>query len=407
MPGKNLGSILANMATEKEQDGSISGVVKRLRKVQLLDQFAKRLKQLASQAQDAVQIDSAMNSSSVMVAVRLRPFLKHDKTYATRESCLQIIKGNEINIEDTREVAGVKQKLHKFKFDVFLPEQVTQKRVYVATAKRILVKVLRGYNGTIFAYGQTGSGKTHTMLGDESDRGIIPRVGNDLMAEVERSLGKTAFNISASFVEIYREKICDLLADVDDTQMAGNGVNALAATLKAAAKFKAKRAAAAAAAAGSGSRGGGHSGGHGGDHHGRKASLKPKTKIKGGDGWDAHNKPKKKGQDLKVRENKDGVEIVGVTMHKVKKAKDITYLLDLGNNSRHVASHNLNARSSRSHVVFTLYIEQNKLSGEGGAVRGWGGRARTGGRRSERGVSWSSCPTCAAPASAPCPPSAR
>ncbi len=27
----------------------------------------------------------------------------------------------------------------------------------------------------IFAYGQTGSGKTYTMLGDESNRGIIPR----------------------------------------------------------------------------------------------------------------------------------------------------------------------------------------------------------------------------------------
>lgn len=27
----------------------------------------------------------------------------------------------------------------------------------------------------IFAYGQTGSGKTYTMLGNEEQRGIIPR----------------------------------------------------------------------------------------------------------------------------------------------------------------------------------------------------------------------------------------
>ena len=42
MPPKKLGTILANMASGNEQDGSIAGVVKRLRKVQLLDQFAKR-----------------------------------------------------------------------------------------------------------------------------------------------------------------------------------------------------------------------------------------------------------------------------------------------------------------------------------------------------------------------------
>jgi len=28
--------------------------------------------------------------------------------------------------------------------------------------------------GTVFAYGQTSSGKTHTMMGGESDAGVIP-----------------------------------------------------------------------------------------------------------------------------------------------------------------------------------------------------------------------------------------
>merc|ERR1711865_1352443 len=135
-----------------------------------------------------------MNSSSILVAVRLRPFLKHDQTYDTKETCL--------TIEDIRvqEEGHRESEIHNFKFDVFLPKTVTQQRVYVATAKRILVKVLKGYNGTIFTYGQTGSGKTHTMLGDESDPGIIPRVGKDLMREIERMRGKTAFKVTASFV---------------------------------------------------------------------------------------------------------------------------------------------------------------------------------------------------------------
>jgi kinesin family protein 5 len=118
---------------------------------------------------------------------------------------------------------------------------VTQQRVYVATAKRILVKVLKGYNGTIFTYGQTGSGKTHTMLGDDKDPGIIPRVGKDLMAEIKRMAGKTAFKVQASFVEIYREKIADLIAGVNDKQIQHDkDRNSQSSVLKAVSKMRRK-----------------------------------------------------------------------------------------------------------------------------------------------------------------------
>jgi kinesin family protein 5 len=61
--------------------------------------------------------------------------------------------------------------------------------------------VLKGYNGTIFAYGQTSSGKTHTMEVcfcdcttclssqgpdiDGSDRGIIPRIVQNIFQYIE------------------------------------------------------------------------------------------------------------------------------------------------------------------------------------------------------------------------------
>ena len=32
-----------------------------------------------------------------------------------------------------------------------------------------------GFNCSILAYGQTSSGKTHTIQGDETDKGMIPR----------------------------------------------------------------------------------------------------------------------------------------------------------------------------------------------------------------------------------------
>lgn len=46
---------------------------------------------------------------------------------------------------------------------------------------------MQGYNGTIFAYGATGTGKTFTMFGDVGDatnKGIIPRVSNQIFSHI-------------------------------------------------------------------------------------------------------------------------------------------------------------------------------------------------------------------------------
>eukprot|EP01029_Cantina_marsupialis_P017567 TRINITY_DN3945_c0_g2_i3.p1 TRINITY_DN3945_c0_g2~~TRINITY_DN3945_c0_g2_i3.p1 ORF type:complete len:126 (+),score=30.99 TRINITY_DN3945_c0_g2_i3:308-685(+) len=87
-----------------------------------------------------------------------------------------------------------------------------------ATASHIVDDALNGFNCTIFAYGQTGSGKTHTMMGpdpknisDETERGIIPRICQDIFSAVEEADAALEFTIKVGFVEIYLEKIRDLL----------------------------------------------------------------------------------------------------------------------------------------------------------------------------------------------------
>lgn len=81
-----------------------------------------------------------------------------------------------------------------------------------------------GYNITIFAYGQTGSGKTHTMFGegyetkdqyslneiedDDGNAGVIPRSIYQIFKEVKKM---TNANVFCSFLQIYNEKIYDLL----------------------------------------------------------------------------------------------------------------------------------------------------------------------------------------------------
>ena len=46
--------------------------------------------------------------------------------------------------------------------------------------KSILFFACQGFNSTIFAYGQTASGKTHTMLGTDSEPGVIWRSVNSI-----------------------------------------------------------------------------------------------------------------------------------------------------------------------------------------------------------------------------------
>lgn len=74
--------------------------------------------------------------------------------------------------------------------------------------------VLEGYNGTILAYGQTSSGKTYTMQGvldNPQLEGIIPRMINHVFTHVSKSPDEIEYLIKVSIVEIYMEKVKDLL----------------------------------------------------------------------------------------------------------------------------------------------------------------------------------------------------
>ncbi len=65
-------------------------------------------------------------------------------------------------------------KSKKFAFDKIYEPTTPQSTVF-ADVDSFVESAINGYNSTIFAYGQTGSGKTYTMMGPQSDPGIIPR----------------------------------------------------------------------------------------------------------------------------------------------------------------------------------------------------------------------------------------
>lgn len=103
---------------------------------------------------------------------------------------------------------------HSFTFDQVFGTKSTQLDVYKATAKPLVKSALRGYNCTCFVYGQTGSGKTFSMEGVPGDKdyeGIIPRVMADIFDGIQKMQAELEFIVRVSYIEIYMEKIRDLL----------------------------------------------------------------------------------------------------------------------------------------------------------------------------------------------------
>lgn len=102
-----------------------------------------------------------------------------------------------------------------FVYDRVFGSESTQKEVYDYVAKPIINGVLRGFNGTVFAYGQTSSGKTHTMEGpdieDEVQMGVIPRMVWSIFDGIDHAADYIEFVVKVAIVEIYNERIRDLL----------------------------------------------------------------------------------------------------------------------------------------------------------------------------------------------------
>jgi|UPI00048E5B85 kinesin family member 6/9 len=89
-----------------------------------------------------------------------------------------------------------------------------QDTCYESNTAKVVGGVLDGRNGTVMAYGQTGAGKTFTMigsLGTYHQRGIQPRALAHVFREIENRT-EYEFKVSVSYMELYNERIFDLLS---------------------------------------------------------------------------------------------------------------------------------------------------------------------------------------------------
>ncbi|KAL2101823.1 hypothetical protein ACEWY4_003584 [Coilia grayii] len=148
-------------------------------------------------------------TSRVRVAVRLRPYM--DKQDVKAEGpCVRGLDSRRLEIINWRNATETLQ----YEFDVFHGEQTTQREVFVESVKPILRHILTGQNASVFAYGPTGAGKTHTMLGTSEEPGVIPRAVREVFSLVRAQQAQQdgwEYAISMSYLEIYNEKVLDLL----------------------------------------------------------------------------------------------------------------------------------------------------------------------------------------------------
>lgn len=100
----------------------------------------------------------------------------------------------------------------RFRFEKVFGEGATQAAVFQTTCAPLVEAVVNGSDACCLCYGQTGTGKTFTMLAD----GLVPRSLGMLFEYVKEA--------KVSYVEIYNERVCDLLSDRTALEVREGGV---------------------------------------------------------------------------------------------------------------------------------------------------------------------------------------
>lgn len=169
-----------------------------------------------------------MSTDKVRVAIRVRPFSRREIDLNTQ--CVLSVQGQQIIIQppagsNTSSVTGKERQSKTSKnfafdacfwsFDEDDAHFASQEKVYHELGLPLLASSFAGYNGCIFAYGQTGSGKSYSMMGTSNNKGLIPRLCDglfDQIAQISDADENTSFKVEVSYMEIYNEKVHDLLA---------------------------------------------------------------------------------------------------------------------------------------------------------------------------------------------------
>ncbi|XP_066956463.1 kinesin-2b-like isoform X7 [Macrobrachium rosenbergii] len=158
---------------------------------------------------------------NVNVVVRCRPLNDKERKKGD-EACVTFPGEGQIWVNMDGMNGQVTQKPKVFTYNVvFEPEALQEDILEHSGIKRLLDMAIDGFSCTVFCYGQTGSGKTHSLTGPphlfdtgpdlySEEHGLIFRSFVYLFNQLE-TRDDQEFTLTASYLEIYNEKVIDLL----------------------------------------------------------------------------------------------------------------------------------------------------------------------------------------------------
>lgn len=165
--------------------------------------------------------------ASVKVAVRVRPFNQREldmdaKLIIQMKGKMTGILNSKANARDE----SIRYKEFTFDHSYWSHDDedsgafASQEQVYQDLGTEVVDCAFEGYNACVFAYGQTGSGKTFTMMGSNENQGLIPRICKALFERMSvDSKRGTTHRVQVSYLEIYQERVADLLRGRDSNSL--------------------------------------------------------------------------------------------------------------------------------------------------------------------------------------------
>ncbi|KAF6990078.1 hypothetical protein CFC21_007327 [Triticum aestivum] len=144
---------------------------------------------------------------NIRVFCRCRP-LSSDEISRGCSSVVEVDPSQEMDLQ----FAPTEKERKTFKFDHVFGPADDQEAVF-AESLPVVRSVMDGFNVCIFAYGQTGTGKTFTMEGVPENRGVNYRALEELFRISEERSSSVSYSFGVSILEVYNEKIRDLLDD--------------------------------------------------------------------------------------------------------------------------------------------------------------------------------------------------
>lgn len=319
-------------------------------------------------------------SSLIQVFLRIRPFSDAEKRRAAKSCLIPYPRPDVLCIKPNKpdkhppQIRDMGRAL--FKFSTIFDETAIQETVFEKTGLPLISTLFRGQSAVAFAYGVTCSGKTFTIQGAPHTPGILPRSLDVIINSISMAKGhglaqdssvsdevagltdehhhkrrlrsrasnkdgyvhdanyievdgETEYKIFASYLEIYNDQVYDLFVKSEIEPMEdSHQMEQLSQDV---------------------------------DDYSILTAEVPETRAR-------PRRPALKLKERNCREmsgdgHRDVKEVYpdGQKQVRIKSVADIERLLEFGTNNRTVAHTRSNSSSSRSHAIFVITLQQEKI----------------------------------------------